>query len=377
MKKAAFLIKMFQNFSFHGGGEKLFSHLIKTLANSGYAVDIYCSFADTLDVEGINKVVVINKKYDYKRSEKLEDFYAEAKKLISYENYDFVISENITPPVDITFLQGHSLVHRQKKLKNVFESLLYFFRPVKRNRIKFQDKWMKQGYRKIFVPSNTLKSDIVENFKVSEDKISVIYPGVDVSNLVKSVDFSGKEEIVFGLSAVGFNIKGGYVFIKALQYLKARNAKFKAKIIYPKHSKNKALKTLLKIYGLENSVEFLDFQKNMDSFFESVDCVVMPSFEDTFGLIALEAMAKGKPVIVSSYAGASEIVNDGKNGFVFNMDKNRAANLADKMLYVINNKEKISSVSAEGIETAKVYSWQRMSESFIQELEKLSALSGS
>jgi glycosyltransferase involved in cell wall biosynthesis len=47
------------------------------------------------------------------------------------------------------------------------------------------------------------------------------------------------------------------------------------------------------------------------------DVLVLPSISDAFGLVVLEAMAMGTPVIVSSNVGASELVNHGKSGLIF------------------------------------------------------------
>ncbi len=49
---------------------------------------------------------------------------------------------------------------------------------------------------------------------------------------------------------------------------------------------------------------------------QSADALVLPSLEDSYGLVVLEAMASGLPVIVSSHAGASEIIESGREGII-------------------------------------------------------------
>ncbi|MDD3013832.1 MAG: glycosyltransferase family 4 protein [Candidatus Gastranaerophilales bacterium] len=370
MKKIAFIIKLFQSNSFHGGGEKLFYNIINNFAKDGNLVDIYCSKSDVDNLQGINKIIVIDKIYDHTEPETMEIFYDEIKKLVSNSEYDYIISENITPSIDITFLQGHSLVHRQRKLKNLFESFLYNFRSVKKKRIKYQQKWLQEGYRKIFVVSNVLKNDIITNFNIPEDKISVVYPGVNVSCEFKP-EFKEKDHIVFGLSAPGFKIKGGYILLKALYLLKNKGYKFKARIIYPKFKKNLWVKFLVKLYKIENNVEFLPLQKDMKSFYDSIDCVVIPSLEDTFGLVALEGMSYGKPCIASLNAGASEIIQEGCNGFIFKLDKNAFKNFAEKMMFFMDNKEDHEKYSKKSIETAKFYSWDKTYKDLLAQLSVL------
>ncbi|MDD3149937.1 MAG: glycosyltransferase family 4 protein [Candidatus Gastranaerophilales bacterium] len=365
--KFAFVIRFFQQKNFHGGGEKLFSKLILGLINDNHQIDIYCSKSDTKECFGINKIIQIDEKYDHNKPESMEKFYEKAKFLINNENYDYVISENITPPIGMTFLQGHSLANRLKKLKTPIEAFLYNFRKIKKQRIKAQEKWLKQGYEKIFVPANILKQDLTDNFGINPDIIKIVYPGVDNKKFVKNIE-NIPEILTFGLSAPGFKIKGGYVFIDALKQLKKQKIDFNAKIIYPKHKKNLWLKFLVNIYGFKKNITFLPFQKDMSDFYNSIDCLVMPSLEDTFGLAAIEAMSYGKTCIISSFAGASEIIKDGENGFVFQMDKHGSDNLAKKMRFLIKNKKILIKTSQKALESANFYSWQRFYADFIKNL---------
>ncbi|HBG48783.1 MAG TPA: hypothetical protein DDW90_04645 [Cyanobacteria bacterium UBA9971] len=413
MKRIAFIIRLLQKDKFHGGGEKLFFNLIKRFIAANYEIDIYCSKSDiNLDshgvfqtpqndndfLDGINKIVVVDEHYDHLKPETMENFYSKVKNLIKIENYDYVISENITPPVDITFLQGHSLLNRLKRDKNPLEAFFYNFRKVKKERMKFHKKWFDEGYRKIFVVSEVLKRDIVENYGILEDKISVIYPGVDIPdekeqptknyhserpigaweshNNTRPCDrfanVRNDNTVIFGLSAPGFKIKGGFILLKALGMLKKKGYDFKAKIVYPKYTKNLGVKLLVKLLNIEKNVEFLSYQQNILEFYQSIDVLVAPSIEDTFNLAVLEAMSNYKPCIISTNAGASEIIKDGENGFVFDIKSNPEKNLAEKMMFCLDNFAEINDISEKSFETAKYYNWQRTFDSFIRELEKLS-----
>ena len=368
MKKIAFIIRLLQKDKFHGGGEKLFFNLIKRFVAANYEIDIYCSKSDMEYLEGINKIIVVDEHYNHLKPETMENFYSEVKKLIKNENYDYVISENITPPVDITFLQGHSLLNRLKRDKNPLEAFFYSFRKIKKERMKYHKKWFNEGYRKIFVVSEVLKRDIVQNYGISDDKIFVIYPGVDIPDDVPEIN---KNKILtFGLSAPGFRIKGGFIFLKALGLLKKKGYDFKAKIIYPKYPKNLGVKLLVKFLNIEKNVEFLSYQENIQEFYRSIDVLVAPSIEDTFNLAVLESMANSKPCIVSTNAGASEIIKDGENGFVFDMKSNSERNLVDKMTLFLKNPNSYNDICEKAFETAKIYSWQRTFDIFVIELEK-------
>jgi glycosyltransferase involved in cell wall biosynthesis len=364
--KFAFVIRMYQEKTFHGGGEKLFYYLINRLKTDGHNVDIYCRETDN----PTEQIKVIKEHYDHNKPETMEAFYRKASEIIQNKDYDYVISENITPPLGITFLQGHSLINRVKKTKNPLEAFFYNFRKIKRERIKAQEKWIKQGYIKIFVVSELLKQDIAENFDVQPNNISVIYPGVD---LPESFSALPQDDIVtFGLLAPGFKIKGGFIFLNAIALLKKKGYKFKARIVYPKHKKNLGVKSLISLYKIGDCVEFLNYQKDMAAFYNSIDCLVAPSIEDTFNLAALEAMAHYKPVIISNNAGACEIIKEGENGYVFDIRKKGAENLAEKLKYYLAHKAAIQEKLAQNArKTAEEYSWDRFYQRFNEEIAGL------
>jgi glycosyltransferase involved in cell wall biosynthesis len=68
--------------------------------------------------------------------------------------------------------------------------------------------------------------------------------------------------------------------------------------------------------GVQNSVRFLPFTENVPEFMAAIDVFVMPSYSETFGLVLIEAMAMGKPVVATGAGGVPEIVEDGRDGLL-------------------------------------------------------------
>lgn len=358
MKKLAFVINVFREDDFHSGGEKLFFELVNRSIEDGYTVDLYCTtyLSKKNVLKGkINKIIFIGHPKDFKCHKKIEKFYEEVKKLTSEEKYDRVISENISPPIDIGILQGHSLLHYRKK-----SGLLYALS--KHKFIKAQKRWLKAPYKKIIVPSNVLKTELMENFSIPEEKFAVMYPGVDTPKSKTQNPCLTRDDkrgiFTFGLSAPSFEKKGGYEFLKALKTLKDKNYIFRAKIIYPKHKKNLKLQYLIYKYELRDKVEFLPYQENMQEFYNSINCVVMPSYLETFGLVALEGMINRVPAIVSTNCGASEIIKDGENGFI------ASYNLAEKMELLLSSKVNYEKIAQNAYETALKHNWKGFYEGF-------------
>jgi phosphatidyl-myo-inositol dimannoside synthase len=102
--------------------------------------------------------------------------------------------------------------------------------------------------------------------------------------------------------------------------------------------------------------------------FSRSDIFVMPSRQEGFGLVFLEAMALGKPVIAGSAGGAPEIVQDGVNGFLVNPDDHDA--LRRSLIRLSADSElrsKMGSAGRQRIEES--YTFPRFRERFVQILE--------
>ena len=89
---------------------------------------------------------------------------------------------------------------------------------------------------------------------------------------------------------------------------------------------------------------------------KSSDVVVVPSRFEPFGIIALEAMAAGGPVVVSRVGGLAEIVEDTVDGL--EVEPNSPASIAEATVRVLSDRALASRLAQKGREKAKVYSWE-------------------
>jgi len=87
--------------------------------------------------------------------------------------------------------------------------------------------------------------------------------------------------------------------------------------------------------------------------FRQADVFVLPTLEDTWGMVVLEAMAVGKPVLCSKGAGASELVVPGENGYVF--DAQKPEELAALMRQLIDDPAAIAPLGANAQERMAAY----------------------
>lgn len=97
------------------------------------------------------------------------------------------------------------------------------------------------------------------------------------------------------------------------------------------------LEAYSKSYGLVERIQWAGRVEygRLGAYFRKADVFVLPTLEDTWGVVVQEAMIMNKPVLCSQRAGAAELITDGENGYVF--DPQQPEKLAEIMRQFINN----------------------------------------
>jgi len=106
---------------------------------------------------------------------------------------------------------------------------------------------------------------------------------------------------------------------------------------------------------------------NLGAYFQSSDVFVFPTLEDTWGLVTLEAMALGKPVLCSKWAGTAEMVAEGINGYVF--DPNQPEQIAQGMRRFIDKPELIQTMGEKSQEIMSPHTPEAVCEFFTDVVE--------
>lgn len=361
-KKLALIVisldECFSKKGFSGGGHKVTKNLILGLIESNkFDIDIFCKASAVDRIHGINSITVLHK----------ETFVPDLKKLLHKNKYDYVLSSDVLLPFANNLIHSNSARYKSKTGKNKFmQKVLKVYNSKK---IQVQKKSLEKNHRAVFVVSQSLKNDYVINYNLDENKVFVCHPAVDdYSNVVS---FSQKEDFVVGGMAGGGLNKGGYLLLFALKKL-PKTSKIKARIIFPKIKKSGFFKLLVRALGLQKKIEILPKQHNMVKYYKSIDCYVLPSLNEAFGLVVTEAASCFKPSLVSSTTGVRELIQDGENGFVFNREETPAKNLAKKLreiekMYFTDN-EQFVKISQNAHKMSKKLDWKKFVDTIINNM---------
>ncbi|MEN6482953.1 MAG: glycosyltransferase, partial [Anaerolineaceae bacterium] len=137
------------------------------------------------------------------------------------------------------------------------------------------------------------------------------------------------------------------------------------------------LQDLRKELCLEDLVVFLGkrSQDTLPYYYSAAEVVVMPSHYESFGMVALEAMACGTPVIASQVGGLAYLIQDNVTGFVVPDDEPEG--LANKISMLLQDKNLREKFGRQGAEYAKDYSWENIADKVIDIYQNIFALNHS
>ncbi|MGX1928078.1 glycosyltransferase family 4 protein [Flagellimonas sp. 2504JD4-2] len=223
------------------------------------------------------------------------------------------------------------------------------------------------------VPSNFLKDFLVDEHAVDKNKI-IVSPssGVD-TELFSPVPKSPENDIpVIGFFSRISEGKGWEVFIEALSLLKKQNIPFKA-IMIGGGTNHAELMDRLGEFMITQNVEVVGAvsHQELPNYLNQLDVNVFPTkLYESLGLVGVEAMACGIPVIGSNIGGLKTYIKDGFNGYLFEVGSHSA--LYNKLLHYLQMpEEERKLMSRNALETAQEYDSKKVAEDLYIQLKSL------
>jgi N-acetyl-alpha-D-glucosaminyl L-malate synthase BshA len=108
---------------------------------------------------------------------------------------------------------------------------------------------------------------------------------------------------------------------------------------------------IVREYGIEKKVHFLGKRDNIEEIMATADVLLLPSENESFGLVALEAMACEVPVVVSKVGGLPEVVDEGEVGFL--VEPRDVEKMAERTLEIVSDEPRRREMGRRARETAR------------------------
>lgn len=326
-----------------GGLELNVGNLATALAKRGNNVIIYSPKNTLISEIAENNQIQIryfpehSKYFDFKKAKMLANMLIE-------DNCKYLI---ITHNQDMEF--GAIAKFFNHNFKLIFHQQMHIGRrkkdPIHNWRFNRYDYWIS--------PLQIIADDMLRLTNIDPKKIKIIPLGVD-PNRLHNANISKSEarkmlnlpddKFIVGIIGRIDQQKGQHIFLEALNYLKADFPNIYGVIsgeITQGHSDRyfQTLQEYIHQNHLENFVQFINYQKDIQIFYSAIDCFVLASSSETYGMVTVEALMSGIPVIATNSGGTPEIINYGEYGFLYT--PNSSLELSQKIALTIQNQSQI------------------------------------
>lgn len=221
---------------------------------------------------------------------------------------------------------------------------------------------------------------MVEEYGAPADRITVIPPGVDVTHFYprprdKARATIGADPDTFLILFVGRiePLKGVETLLRAVKVMSQRCCRLEDMQVLiiggdasvPPEQMDEEMARLMRLcadLGLDHLVTFLGKrgQDVLPDYYSAADVVVMPSHYESFGMVALEAMACGTPVVASRVGGLMFTVIDGITGL--HVRSGDPEELAEKLRLLMENPRLRRRLGEQAWHVAQQYAWPRIAD---------------
>jgi UDP-glucose:(heptosyl)LPS alpha-1,3-glucosyltransferase len=250
---------------------------------------------------------------------------------------------------------------RKKKMMSLFDLAL----------ARVEDRLVAKGdCRRFLAVSELTRRIFLDEYPIDPARVVVIHPGIDLTPYAELDRERSRQEIRgrYGILpeeplllfvSMNFAIKGLDHLLRGLGCLRRRDPDRRFRLLVIGRGDEKTYGRLARELGIGDAVVFTGAvpREKLPQFYLAGDLYAMLSRFDTFGMVVLEAMAAGLPVLVSGTVGARDIVQEGENGFVIE-DPADADAVADRIGRMLDPEVR-ARMGIKALRTAEENTWER------------------
>ena len=319
----------------YGGAENYLSLVGDELVRHGHEVHIFSNWWKGSNPETVSGPFIFHKVPVIKLSSflKILSFTICSYFLIKKDKFDIILSFDRILYQDI-YRAGDGCHREWLEKRKVIESPLKIFltiiNPFHRTILYLEKRiYQGNGCRKIIANSFKGRDDIVRHYRTPDEKITVVYNGVDLNRFkpsnrdihreeVRRNYRIGENDIVILFVGSGFERKGLKFLFEGVSLLEkgCRMQDTRYKVLVVGKGDFTYYRNMARRLGIEENLIFAGITTEIEKFYAASDVFILPSIYDPFSNACLEAMASGIPVITTKNNGVSEIIENGKDGFI-------------------------------------------------------------
>ncbi|WP_067439606.1 D-inositol-3-phosphate glycosyltransferase [Nocardioides jensenii] len=228
---------------------------------------------------------------------------------------------------------------------------------------------------------------LIDLYAAEPSRVDVVHPGVDLSVFRPRIDARERLGLPGDAQVLLFAgrlqpLKAPDVLLKAVHELLADDPSLRSRLVVPvvggpsgsglEHPE--ALADLAHDLGLDDVVRFVPpvTQDVLADWCSAATLVAVPSYNESFGLVAVEAQAAGAPVVAAAVGGLPTVVRDGESGLLVGSHDPR--DWAHALGRVLREPGLHAKLAAGAVEQARQFSWERTADRTLEVYRKAAGL---
>ena len=257
--------------------------------------------------------------------------------------YGGLIAKFLSLP-SVSSITGMGFANKAVNRSYVLRSIITFI-------LKFV---LNRSNHKIIVQNNDDRLFLIKDLNVNRNKITLIKgTGINFEKY-KLKNLPPKPYIVIFPGRL-IKEKGIYEFIEAAKIVKKTNKDIKFWLVgnIDNRSRSSINKADILKWESEETIIFKGYKKNIANIFSKAHIICLPSYQEGFPRVLVEAAACGRAIITTNAPGCRESILNYKTGILVN--KKNAQELAKKILWLLSKPDKLSKMSLAGRKFAEKY----------------------
>lgn len=276
----------------------------------------------------------------------------------------------------------HTLGHMKRRIKDN-----QFYSPD--TRIMTESLVIKWADR-IIAATSAEQAQLLWLYRADRRKIEIIPPGVNTTHYQdamsprqakKLLGLNPKSKMLLFVGRIE-PLKAVDTILEALYVMREKSPKLLKNLHFTivggdladaKDAEMNRLQDMSIEFGIDHIVNFVGAkeQSQLPIYYSAATAVIMPSDYESFGMVALEAMATGTPVIASQVGGLAFLVRDKETGF--HIPVREPKSLADCIITLLSNKHQTQEMGISASRVAKDYAWSSIANQLVQVFSDVTA----
>jgi D-inositol-3-phosphate glycosyltransferase len=214
---------------------------------------------------------------------------------------------------------------------------------------------------------------LVDLYDAEPDRVQVIHPGVDLSvfrpldqtQVRASLGLAADAQVLLFAGRIQ-PLKGPDVLLRAVAVLLERHPGLRSRLVVPVVGgpsgsgldRPESLAALAAELGIDDVVRFVPpvSQAELARWYAAATVVAVPSYNESFGLVAAEAQAAGTPVVAAAVGGLTTVVRDDHSGFL--VEGHDPGAWARTLVRPLTDPDLLVRLQAGALEQARQFSWE-------------------